>query len=104
MEWGRPPYPLTRGCELRKHPVPGTIAIAIAIEDYARDQIEEAHRSHQTRCASNPGCFTYEDLYAKELKEAFAPDKRYLETMERRLREQWLREQMIARRLLPVKN
>jgi hypothetical protein len=57
MEWGRPPYPLTRGCELRKHPVPGTIAIAIAIEDYARDRIEEAHRSHETRCASNPGCF-----------------------------------------------
>ncbi len=40
--------------------------------------------------------FTYEDLYAKELKEAFAPDKLYLETMERRLREQWLREQVIA--------
>jgi hypothetical protein len=43
---------------------------------------------------------TYEDLYEKELKEAFSPDKTYLETIDRRLREQWLREQVAARRHL----
>jgi hypothetical protein len=43
---------------------------------------------------------TYEDLYEKELKEAFSPDKYYLQTMERILREQWLREQVALRRLL----
>lgn len=43
---------------------------------------------------------TYEDLYEKELKEAFAPNKTYLETADRALREQWLREQVAARRLL----
>jgi hypothetical protein len=42
----------------------------------------------------------YEDLYAKELKDAFSPDKIYLETMERRQREQWLQQQVTARRLL----
>ena len=43
---------------------------------------------------------TYEDLYEKELTEAFSPDKVYLETMERRQREQWLQQQVAARRLL----
>lgn len=44
----------------------------------------------------------YEDLYEKELKEAeaFSPGKMYLETIERRNREQWLRKQMADRRLL----
>lgn len=39
----------------------------------------------------------YQDLYEKELKEAFAPDKVYFETTERRQREQWLRQQVAAR-------
>lgn len=43
---------------------------------------------------------TYEDLYEKELKEAFSPDKFYWESESRRLREQWLRKQVTARRLL----
>jgi hypothetical protein len=43
---------------------------------------------------------TYEDLYQKELKEAFSPGKVYLETMERRQREQWLQQQLATRALL----
>ena len=43
---------------------------------------------------------TYEDLYEKELKEAFGPGKLYLETLERMQREQWLREQVASRKLL----
>jgi hypothetical protein len=43
---------------------------------------------------------TYEDLYEKELKEAFSPDKVYLETMERMQRGQWLQQQVAARALL----
>jgi hypothetical protein len=42
----------------------------------------------------------YQDLYEKELKEAFSVDTVYMYTEERRLREQWLREQVAARRLL----
>lgn len=42
----------------------------------------------------------YEDLYEKELKEAFGPDKTYLMTLERIQREQWLRQQVSARRSL----
>lgn len=42
----------------------------------------------------------YEDLYEKELSEAFSPGKVYLETMERMQREQWLRQQVAARRHL----
>jgi hypothetical protein len=42
----------------------------------------------------------YEDLYEKELKEAFSRDKVYLETIDRMQREQWLRQQVAARRLL----
>lgn len=43
---------------------------------------------------------TYEDLYENELKEAFAPDKMYFETLERRRRGEWLREQVAERRFL----
>lgn len=43
---------------------------------------------------------TYQDLYEKELKEAFSPDKLYLETADRRQREQWLHPQVAARRVL----
>jgi hypothetical protein len=42
----------------------------------------------------------YEDPYEKELKEAFSPGKVYLETMERMQREQWLQQEVAARRLL----
>ncbi len=42
----------------------------------------------------------YEDLYEKELKEAFGTEKIYLMTSERIQREQWLREQVAARNLL----
>lgn len=42
----------------------------------------------------------YEDLYEKELKDAFSPDKVYFETIDRMQREQWLRGQVAARRLL----
>lgn len=42
----------------------------------------------------------YEDLYEKELKDAFSSDKVYFETIDRMQREQWLREQVAARRLL----
>jgi hypothetical protein len=43
---------------------------------------------------------TYEDLYEKELKEAFSPDKFYLVTQDSLNRQAWLREQVAARRLL----
>jgi hypothetical protein len=43
---------------------------------------------------------TYEDLYEKELKEAFGPDKMYLMTLERIQREQWLRQQISVHRSL----
>ena len=43
---------------------------------------------------------TNEDLYQKELKESFSADKFFLETLDRRLREEWLREQVAARRNL----
>jgi hypothetical protein len=39
----------------------------------------------------------YEDLYEKELKEAFSPDKIYLMTQEILNRKQWLQEQVSAR-------
>jgi hypothetical protein len=42
----------------------------------------------------------YEDLYEKELKEAFSPDKIYMLTQEILLRRQWLEEQVAARQLL----
>jgi hypothetical protein len=42
----------------------------------------------------------YEDLYEKELKEAFSPGKVYLETMERHRRLEWLQQQVASRRLL----
>ncbi len=42
----------------------------------------------------------YEDLYEKELKEAFSGERMYLETMERMERERWLRQQVAQRRLL----
>lgn len=42
----------------------------------------------------------YEDLYEKELKEAFSPDKIYLMTQEILNRKQWLQEQLAARRFL----
>jgi len=43
---------------------------------------------------------TYEDLYKKELKEAFSGERMYLMTPELMRREQWLRQQVAARRLL----
>jgi len=43
---------------------------------------------------------TYEDLYEKELKEAFSSGKVYLETLDRIQREQWLRQQVAARKRL----
>jgi hypothetical protein len=43
---------------------------------------------------------TYQDLYEKELKEAFSPDKVYLITADQMQREQWLRQQVAARKLL----
>ena len=42
----------------------------------------------------------YEDLYEKELKEAFSPDKIYLLTQELLERRRWLEEQVAARRFL----
>jgi hypothetical protein len=42
----------------------------------------------------------YEDLYEKELKEAFSPDKIYLMTQGLLNRRQWLEEQVAARRFL----
>lgn len=42
----------------------------------------------------------YEDLYEKELKDAFGPDKMYLMTHEHMQREQWLRQQVASRRSL----
>lgn len=42
----------------------------------------------------------YEDLYEKELKEAFGPDKIYLMTQEILRRKQWLQEQVAARQFL----
>lgn len=42
----------------------------------------------------------YEDLYEKELKDAFGPDKMYLMTLEHIQREQWLRQQVSSRRSL----
>lgn len=46
----------------------------------------------------------YEDLYKKELEEAFSGDKLYHMTPEIMLREQWLREQVAARRRLTQAN
>jgi hypothetical protein len=42
----------------------------------------------------------YEDLYEKELREAFSPDKIYMLTQAILSRRQWLEEQVAARRLL----
>ena len=42
----------------------------------------------------------YEDLYEKELKEAFSPDKIYMLTQEILARRQWLEEQVAARQFL----
>jgi len=42
----------------------------------------------------------YEDLYEKELKEAFSPDKVYMITQQILDRKQWLQEQVAARRSL----
>jgi hypothetical protein len=50
---GRPGTTPTARTDLLAARSPGSVAT----EYYARDQIGEAHRSHETRCASNPGCF-----------------------------------------------
>jgi hypothetical protein len=51
---GRPGTTPTARTDLLAARSPGSVAT----EYYARDQIGEAHRSHETRCASNPGCFS----------------------------------------------
>ncbi|RII26492.1 MAG: hypothetical protein CXR30_16575 [Geobacter sp.] len=43
---------------------------------------------------------TYEDLYEKELKEAFGSDKLYMMTMDIIKRHEWLKQQVAARKLL----